>query len=292
MIAASTGRLNTGHDTRVRPYRRPRAGQPRLKYSMRLLLETRAHRYGGSLGFSFVIHTVVISVLLWIALAPGPPVAVRSTAPVIDIVWLQQPGPGGGGGGGGNRSVEPPRKEPLAVPEQNKPDVQPVNVPEDALPLPDFLVPVKSQLDESLVGLNDIGTSRGPGDGGGMGKGRGPGIGDGTGPGIGDGTDGGTGGGPFMPGNGIENPVVRTEVKPQYTADAMRARIQGTAALDCVVKADGTVGQCRVVRSLDSNFGLDQEAVKAARQWRFVPGKQFGKPVAVLVTLELTFTLR
>jgi len=104
---------------------------------MRLLLETRAHRYGGSLGFSFVIHTGVISVLLWFALAPGPPVEIRRATPIKEIVWLQQPGPGGGGGGGGNRSVEPPRKEPLAVPEQNKPDVQPVNVPEDALPLPD-----------------------------------------------------------------------------------------------------------------------------------------------------------
>ena len=72
----------------------------------------------------------------------------------------------------------------------------------------------------------------------------------------------------------------------------MRAKIQGTAVLDCVVKADGTVGECGVVRSLDSTFGLDQEAVKAARQWRFTPGRRLGQPVAVLVTIELTFTLR
>ena len=72
----------------------------------------------------------------------------------------------------------------------------------------------------------------------------------------------------------------------------MRAKIQGTASLDCVVKADGTVGQCKVVRSVDSTFGLDQEAIKAAHQWRFDPGTQFGKPVAVMVTIQLTFTLR
>jgi TonB family protein len=46
------------------------------------------------------------------------------------------------------------------------------------------------------------------------------------------------------------------------------------------------------VRSLDSTFGLDQEAIKAAKQWRFRPGTRFGEPVAVLVTIELTFTLR
>jgi len=35
-----------------------------------------------------------------------------------------------------------------------------------------------------------------------------------------------------------------------------------------------------------------QEAVKAARQWRFVPGTRLGEPVAVRITIELTFTLR
>ena len=51
-------------------------------------------------------------------------------------------------------------------------------------------------------------------------------------------------------------------------------------------------GRLQIVRSLDSSFGLDQEAIKAAKQWRFVPGKRLGQPVPVLVTIELTFTLR
>ena len=52
------------------------------------------------------------------------------------------------------------------------------------------------------------------------------------------------------------------------------------------------VGDVNITKSLDSTFGLDQEAIKAAKQWRFVPGRRFGQPVAVLVTIELTFTLR
>jgi TonB family protein len=254
--------------------------------------EKQAPRMGGSLGFSFVFHATIVAAVLYIALAPGPPVDLRNSPTIKDVVWLDQPGPGGGGGGGGNRSVEPPRKEKLVVPEQKKPDIQSVKAPEDALPVPDFLVPIKSQLDESLVGLNDIGSSRGSGTGGGMGGGTGTGIGNGSGSGIGDGSGGGTGGGAYRPGNGIEIPVLKKEVKPQYTADAMRAKIQGIAVLDCVVKADGTVGECGVVRSLDSTFGLDQEAVKAARQWRFLPGKRLGQPISVWVTIELTFTLR
>ena len=82
------------------------------------------------------------------------------------------------------------------------------------------------------------------------------------------------------------------EVRPNYTADAMRAKVQGTVWVEAVVLQDGTVGEAKIVRSLDSTFGLDEEALKAARQWRFVPGTRFGQPVAVLVTIELTFTLR
>ncbi|NOT45230.1 MAG: energy transducer TonB, partial [Acidobacteria bacterium] len=110
--------------------------------------------------------------------------------------------------------------------------------------------------------------------------------------GLGEGTGGGTGGGVFRPGNGIENPRLISQVRPEYTADAMRAKIQGLVRLECVVLPTGTVGDCTVERSLDSVFGLDQEAIKAARQWRFQPGTRMGQPVAVLVRIELTFTLR
>ena len=109
---------------------------------------------------------------------------------------------------------------------------------------------------------------------------------------MGQGSGGGTGGGVYRPGSGVINPRVLREIKPQYTADAMRAKVQGTVLLECVVLPDGTVGSVEVVRSLDSTFGLDQEAIKAAKRWRFAPGTRFGEPVAVLVTIELTFTLR
>jgi protein TonB len=72
----------------------------------------------------------------------------------------------------------------------------------------------------------------------------------------------------------------------------MRAKIQGTVLLECIVMPDGTVGQVRVLRSLDPTFGLDQEAIKAARSWRFKPGVRYGEAVAVLVTIEMAFTLR
>lgn len=87
------------------------------------------------------------------------------------------------------------------------------------------------------------------------------------------------------------SPVLIREVKPQYTDAAKARKIQGTVELVVLVQADGTVGpDVRVTKSLDPD--LDQEAIKAARQWRFNPGTKDGEPVAVEVNLEMTFTLR
>jgi TonB family protein len=73
---------------------------------------------------------------------------------------------------------------------------------------------------------------------------------------------------------------------------AMRAKMQGTVVLECVVNASGDVSDVRIVRSLDTKFGLDQQAIKAAKQWKFAPGLRMGQPVAVFITIELSFTLR
>ena len=87
-------------------------------------------------------------------------------------------------------------------------------------------------------------------------------------------------------------PQVVTEVKPQYTAKALQAKIQGTVWLSAVVLPSGDVGEVAVVKSLDKEHGLDDEAINATRQWKFKPGTKDGKPVPVEVTIELTFTLK
>lgn len=135
-------------------------------------------------------------------------------------------------------------------------------------------------------------TTQGPGTGGGAGTGTGTGSGAGQGSGLGPGFGGGSGGGAYRPGNDVSIPQLIREVKPDYTADAMRAKMQGVVLLECVVLPDGTIGDVEVVKSLDKAFGLDEQAIKAAKQWRFLPGRRFGEPVPVLVTIELTFTLR
>jgi len=60
----------------------------------------------------------------------------------------------------------------------------------------------------------------------------------------------------------------------------------------CVVGSSGKITGCEVSRSLNAEFGLDQAALAAAAQWEFKPGRKAGKPVAVRITIEMTFMLK
>jgi protein TonB len=248
-------------------------------------------RIGGVLGAGALTHVVVI--LLVVLIASLIPERTRQAfiPPQLSerLVFLSDPGPGGGGGGG-NKMPDPPKPveivkpkpkpvvEALPTPVKEPPPVEPQTLPVQTL---EATVTTPGTV-ESTQASNSIS----------LGSGTGTGAGSGQGSGADDGFGGGFGGGAFRPGNGVVLPRLVRDVKPQYTADAMRAKVQGTVLLECVVMPDGSVGKVQVIRSLDSTFGLDQEAIKAARQWRFTPGTRFGEPVAVLVTIELTFTLR
>jgi TonB family protein len=257
-----------------------------------------------------VVAHVVLAVLILLLLKYTPrgetSVAILPEKPNQNIVWLSEPGPGGGGGGGGNRMKEPPRqaempgKDKITVPVEKKPVLeQPKQVAKNEPPPEQLNIPALTMAasKDTLPGALDAPPgpptlSQGSGSGGGSGTGTGTGIGPGTGSGLGPGSGGGTGGGAYRPGNGVTLPQLVKEVKPAYTSDAMRAKVQGTVLVQCIVRQDGSVGDVEVIRSLDSTFGLDQEAIKAAKQWRFRPGTRLGEPVPVLITIELTFTLR
>ena len=263
-------------------------------------------RIGGAFGVSLVTHIVFVA-LFFLAVRYGPQgnsssSLVQPDSANTQIVWLAEPGPGGGGGGGGNSSPEPPRKAELPGKEKITVPVMrteiPVPTPEDQPPQQAMDIPAKSMaadLDATVPGTLDgtaATTSQGTGTGGGAGTGVGSGIGSGSGSGLGPGYGGGTGGGAYRPCNGVESPRLLQKKDPQYTPDAMRAKVQGMVEIECIVETNGSCTHIEVVHSLDRAFGLDEEAIKAVRQWRFVPGKRQGEEVPVIVTIELTFTLR
>jgi TonB family protein len=91
---------------------------------------------------------------------------------------------------------------------------------------------------------------------------------------------------------GVTLPRIISEVKPQYTPEALEARIQGSAILTAIVRTDGTTDDVEVKTSLDTEYGLDKQAVAALEQWRFEPGKKDGKPVDVRIDVEIRFSLK
>jgi TonB family protein len=91
---------------------------------------------------------------------------------------------------------------------------------------------------------------------------------------------------------GVTLPQPTRQVRAQYTPEAMRQMIEGDVLLSVVVKADGSVGTVEVKESLDSVYGLDDNAVTAMKQWAFKPGTKDGKAAAVRVDVKMKFTLK
>lgn len=275
---------------------------------LNFLVGQQSKRLGPSLLTAAALDVVVFILFVVISRsAPTPaPKASLPDNPNDQIIWIAEPGPGGGGGGGGNLAKEPPKqavlpgKDKISVPVIEKPEmqikadppppepepIQQVNIPVRTLGAETELLPGAIDAPSAPVASSSLGS----GVGGGAGTGQGTGLGSGQGSGLGDGIGGGTGGGVYKPGNGVTTPVPIRQVTPVYSTDAMRARVQGEVLVQCVVQLDGTVSDLRVVRSL--GFGLDEEAIKAARQWRFQPGTRFGQPVKVEVLIGLSFSLR
>lgn len=252
---------------------------------------------------SVAAHVIVGSLVLWLLTLPrsyGAFEQIRRTSNA-SLVWLASPGPGGGGGGGGNQTktaapVKDVGKDRLTVPAartEPTPAEKPKDPPVEPLTIPVQTMAAATEITPGVVDPTPATEStQGSGSEGGAGSGADGGSGAGRGSGLGPGSGGGTGGGVYRLGSGVTTPQLVREVKPSYTADAMRAKKQGAVLLECVVLPDGTVGDVKIVQSLDAVFGLDEEAIKAAKQWKFLPGRRFGEPVPVLVKIELQFTLR
>jgi TonB family protein len=89
---------------------------------------------------------------------------------------------------------------------------------------------------------------------------------------------------------GVSRPVAIKSFDPQcICVAAMKANLEGLIRIEATVQPDGTVGDVKLVKSVDSKYGLNEAAVAAARQWVFKPGTKDGKAVAVRVFIEFAF---
>ncbi|MAM05706.1 MAG: energy transducer TonB [Flavobacteriales bacterium] len=76
----------------------------------------------------------------------------------------------------------------------------------------------------------------------------------------------------------------------RYPAIAKEYNITGKVYVSFIVDKQGTVTNVKIVRGVDKN--LDAEAVRVVKSLpKYKPGKQRGKPVRVMFTIPINFTL-
>jgi TonB family protein len=76
---------------------------------------------------------------------------------------------------------------------------------------------------------------------------------------------------------------------PEYSEKARKKKAHGAVVLETTVGTDGSTHDIRVVRPL--GYGLSEQAVKALRIWKFEPGMKDGKPVPVVLQIEMDFRI-
>ena len=108
----------------------------------------------------------------------------------------------------------------------------------------------------------------------------------------------------LIPGSsGISHPQVVKHVQPRYSRKARAARVDGVMTVDVTIRSNGRASDVMIRESelrsargtgtLTSgeiaDLGLDKAAISAVRQWRWRPATKNGIPVAVRLSVPVTF---
>lgn len=101
-------------------------------------------------------------------------------------------------------------------------------------------------------------------------------------------------------GKGVSPPEIIYSVDPEMTDKARQKKLSGTCVVSMIVDVSGTPQNVQISKSIGSAVdpklrsaarGLDENCVKAARQYRFKPGKYQGKPVPVEIKIEINYRI-
>lgn len=95
--------------------------------------------------------------------------------------------------------------------------------------------------------------------------------------------------GPMRVGGDIQAPTKIMNILPEYPELARRARLDGIVILQATIDREGNVVDVSILRGL--GLGLDDAAVKAVSQWKYTPTFYNGRPVEILLTVTVQFTL-
>jgi TonB family protein len=85
--------------------------------------------------------------------------------------------------------------------------------------------------------------------------------------------------GTYRVGNGVSRPQLIKKIEASWTDEARQAGVSGMVLVSFTVDAAGIARDLAVTRGL--GYGLDEKAIEAVRQWRFLAGMKNDMPVAV-----------
>jgi periplasmic protein TonB len=253
-----------------------------------------------SFATSLAMHITVLALLVGSGVfAAHEELKPHVTATLIlpsDYVMSIGSDPSRGGGGGGTKdglpasTGHPPKfsAEQLAPPKIVVARETKLRIPPTVIGPPAVTFPQNGPMGDPLSAA--LTPSNGPGSGGGIGSNNGTGVGPGRGPGVGVGEGGSIGGGVYRAGiGGVSAPRPIYDPEPEYSEEARKAKFQGDVVLSVIVGPDGRPRDIHVQRSV--GMGLDARAIAAVSTWRFQPGMMNERPVAVQVSIEVSFRL-
>jgi protein TonB len=84
-------------------------------------------------------------------------------------------------------------------------------------------------------------------------------------------------------------PKVIQRVVPEYTPEALDAKLEGSVHLSAMIGTDGVPSDIKVTKSLGK--GLDEKAIECFKKWRFSPAIRNGEPTPVSSEVAIIFKL-
>ena len=93
-------------------------------------------------------------------------------------------------------------------------------------------------------------------------------------------------GGP-VPGSSFPKLIHR--VSPEYTPEALDAKLEGSVNLSAMIGTDGVPSDIEVTKGLGK--GLDQKAIECFKKWRFSPAIRNGEPTPMSSEVAIIFKL-
>ena len=250
-------------------------------------------RGAASTWFAVGVHAAVLLVLLAVASrrVMTHEIDLKQVA-LVDRVVLPPPvrpkmeAMGGGGGQHDAGPVTQGRLPKLATQQILPPKAPPTIAPKLAV---EPSVVVQPDLKMATNSMPNIGVPNSSLKGFSLGDGNGSGIGSGYGNGIGPGSGGNAGGGFMHVGGGVLAPVVITEVDPEFSEEARKAKFSGSVEVYLIVDEMGRPVNVRVARGV--GMGLDEKAVEAVKQYRFKTAMRNGKPGKVDLFIDVNFAI-